>query len=260
MNRGALASPSWSRRKWWGVGAALFILHLLLLLLFGGRGPVPRRPAVPAPQLQFAHPHAAEWLALTDPTLFAQGHPHGFSGASWMKSVFPFTNPQPEWTEAPRFLALNAHQLGAEFRRFIQTNLPPTPVFVLKPTPAPASAAPPGLPATSRRPSTLRIEGALATRAWLDPPPLPAQQADDLLTNSVVQVLVNGDGHVLSEVLLSGSGLPTADALALTLARKARFAPLPRTDGGRTAALALVSGLLIFEWQTLPLTTPSPAP
>lgn len=259
MNATAVASRPWSRRKWWGVVSGLFTLQILLLALFGSRGPVQPRPFSPAPQLRIVGGAANELMALTDPTLFAQGSPHGFSGANWMRIPVPQYQP-PEWAEAPRLLALNARQLGADFRRFMQTNRPFTPAFVVKPQPqftAPEIEETP--PATSA-PSALRVEGELAGRALQSSITLPPQPAADLLPNSVVQVLVNGDGNVVSEVLLAPSGKPEADEQALAVAKAVRFEPLPRTNSGQSFATSLVRGALIFEWQTVPLSTTNARP
>jgi TonB family protein len=251
MKATAPAAQSWSRGKWFGVVGGLFLLQVLLLAWFGARGPFQPRPGSPAPQLQFASGAAGELLALTDPTLFAQGSPHGFSGAIWMNIPVPEYQP-PEWTEAPRLLALNEQQLGADFRRFMQTNRPFTPAFVVKPQPqftAPEIEESP--PATSA-PSTLRVQGELAARGLQSSPTLPPQKAADLLTNSIVEVWVDGDGTVFSEVLLASSGLYEADTNALAVAKAAQFDPLPRTAAGR-APVTLTRGTLVFEWQTLPM-------
>lgn len=251
MNATAVASRPWSRRMWWGIVLGLFALQILLLAWFGSRGRFQPHRVSPAPQLIFAGDAADELLALTDPTLFAQGSPHGFSGANWMKIPVPEYQP-PEWTEAPRLLALNAQHLGTDFRLFIRTNRPFTPAFTAKPPPRLTAPEIEGaVPATSA-PSTLHVQGELAARVLQSSHTLPPQKAADLLTNSVVEVQVDGDGTVFSEVLLASSGLYEADTNALAVARAVQFKPLPRTTAGR-APVTLTRGTLVFEWQTLPL-------
>jgi len=259
MNATAPEARPWSRGKWWGMVGGLFLLQVLLLLGFGSRGPVPRRPVPPATQLELAGDAARELVMLSDPTLFAQGNPRGFSGASWMKIPVPEYQP-PEWSEAPRLLALNARQLGADFRRFMQTNRPSPPAFTAKPQPQFTAPEIGETASATSAPSTLRVEGELAARRMQATPKLPAWEAADLLTNSVVQVLVNGDGNVISEVLLAPSGKPEADAQALAIAKAGRFEPLPRTNRGRSFATPLVWGVLIFEWQTVPLSATNARP
>jgi len=250
MNPAAMAAQPWARRKWWGVVLGLFAIQALLVVLFSGRGSLTQRQGASAPRLQFAGAAAADLLALTDPTLFAQGHANGFSGASWMKIPVPEYQP-PEWSEPPRLLTLNARQLGSDFRRFVQTNQPFTLAFTAKPPPRltepETETAPPAISA----PSSLLIQDQLAARRLQSAPALPPQEAADLLTNSVVQVFVNGDGNVVSGVMISSSGRPAADEQALALVRAVRFEPLPRTNAEQ-AYFTLTPGVLVFEWQTAP--------
>ena len=75
-----------------------------------------------------------------------------------------------------------------------------------------------------------------------------AWESSELVSNSVVQVLVDAPGRIISAVLLTPGGGATqrkADAQALELARVAQFEPV--------AAAALSVGTIIFEWQTLPV-------
>jgi TonB family protein len=254
MKPAAMAVPPWSRRKWWGVVLGVFALQVLLLIWFSARGSSTPRPISPAPRLQFAGRAAAtELLALTDPMLFAQGSPHGFSGASWMRIPVPEYQP-PEWTEAPRLLALNARQLGADFRRFVRTNQPFTAAFIAKPSPRLTVSETEESPPATGAPSALRIEGDLSGRGLQSPLALPPPESADLLTDSVVQVLVNGDGNVVSGVLLASSGKRAADERALALAKAAQFQPLPRTNAAQ-ASTHLTRGTFVFTWQTVPLPT-----
>lgn len=259
MNAMAVRGQPWSRRRGVGLIVGLFGVQLLLLWWFGARAPLQPRPSAPAPQFQLADAAATALLALTGPTLFAQGHPHGFSGASWMSALTPEYNP-PEWSEPPRWLVFDAQRLALDFRRFVQTNPPAAFAFAAKPE---AQLAVPetgrAIPMTAT-PSTLRVAGELAARPLLSRPALRGWEHPDLLTNSVVRVLVNDDGNVLSEVLLGSSGLKAADDEALALAGAAQFESLPRNRTGEASAPNLVWGALLFEWQTLPPTaTNAPA-
>lgn len=249
MNTATPEPARWSQRTWWCVGLGLFGVQLLLLFRFGARERMPSRPVSHVPHLGFAL--RSELLALQDPTLFAQGHPQGFSGGSWMRIFVP-EHDRPEWTEPPRWLTLDAQRLGGTLRGFVQTNRPLTVGLVAKPAPPLASPeVPSSVPATAR-PSMLRIEGVLAARRLLREPNLGAWEHPDLLTNSVVRVLVDAAGAVVSPVLLVSSGKPEADAAALALARSAQFEPLPRAEGTPPDKTTLSSGRLIFGWQTLP--------
>jgi TonB family protein len=251
---GRVQSLIWSRRRSWSTVLGLSALQIALLYWFSARGPVQPRPAAPAPRLRWAGAAAGELLALGDPTLFAQSHAHGFSGAPWMRIPVPEYQ-APAWSEPPRWLALDAPQLGADFHLYVQTNQPVPRGFSVQPE---AQLAAPDTeetaPATAA-PSALRIEGALAARHLRTPPRLRAWEHTDLLTNSVVQVLVNADGDVVSSVLIRSSGLTAADDRALAVARAAQFSASSAGSAAVPSASEplLTFGILVFEWQTLPL-------
>ena len=102
------------------------------------------------------------------------------------------------------------------------------------------------------------IEGNLASRALLSIPRLPSWTNTDLLTNTVVQMLVDARGYPLSMLLLGQSGFTNADGYALKLSRAMRFEPLKTgtVSDHHTPAPPLSLGNVIFEWQTVP---PPPA-
>jgi hypothetical protein len=113
------------------------------------------------------------------------------------------------------------------------------------------------LPPAFTENSTLRIEGELAQRPWINPVGLTNLPYADVIVPSRVQVLVDALGDVVSAVLLppddsevAASHYDAADQRALELARAARFAPSSR----------LAIGRLIFNWRTVaPPATNSPA-
>ena len=262
-----MMSPSvepspWPRRRWGWTIALVFAGQVGLIFWLGERGPVRSRPPSPAPTLRLAGVSARQLLALQDPTLFALPHRRGFSGPAWLKLPL-LRNRPPDWFEEARFLPLPVAQLGAGLGQFLPTNsleplqMPPLsePEWALF-EPAPLPLAP--------EQSRLRVEGGLAGRRLLATLDLPAWQHSDVLTNSIVQVLVNAEGRPVSVTLLPpGSGLKKADDYALAQARTARFEPAGA--GGQQgqplpAPLAhLARGALVFEWHTLPL-PPTNAP
>jgi len=247
MNTVMLEGCHWSRRRWWTLIVLVFAAHLGLIFAFSDRNAgAPRAPAF-APTLHLV-PGYDEILALTDPTLFALPNRNGFAGATWLRP--PDVELEPfRWTEPPRLLALPVDKLGNTFTRFVTTNrLSPFELDV-KPAPEPALPLTFGfkLPLATR--STLRLGGGLANRHWLNPPILGPWPASDLLTNSVLQVMVNARGDVVSATLMPpGSGLPEADQFALETAKAARFEPL------RNGAMGPTVGTLIFQWYTVPKT------
>jgi hypothetical protein len=247
------------RRRWWGLVVVVFALQLGLIFWLGARTPPQRRQVANAPALQLAGTAALEQLGLSDPTLFALPHQHGFSGAAWL-SV-----PQPEfqsfeWSAPPRWLQLPLNQLGATFNEFIQTNNPgssPSP-----PQPEPELTVPDSAPvALSRQRSELLLVDDLARRRLLAPPQLPSFRHTDILSNSVVQMAVDAQGKAVSFTLIPpGSGSAEADQYALKEARAARFEPLsaggPELPASRAAQLTW--GKMIFEWHTLPVPPANP--
>jgi len=243
----------WPRTRWWLLIALVFAAHLGLILAFADHRPMVPRRAAPGPVLRLAT-DSGDLLALFDPTLFARPHRRGFAGAAWLEiqpvEFLPF-----EWTEPPRWIPLPTGQLGAAFARFMQTNgftafqrgsKPPPEMTIPELAPEPAFATE----------SMLRIEGDLERRRLLNPPELGSWASAELLTRSVVQVLVDASGRVVSVALLPpGSGSPEADQHALELAKAARFEPAPGSGLGVTAspAAGLSMGKMLFEWHTVPL-------
>jgi len=240
-------SSTWTPKRRWTLVLLVFVAQVSFILAFGDRQPVQRRPASPVTVLSLTQSES-EWLALNDPALFALPSPHGVAGQAWQKTPVMAFSPF-RWTEAPRLLSLQPDHLGHAFGRFMQTNSFTRLVFETKPEPA--ALLPVSLALTDPLPtnSTLRITGELAERSWLNPPALRSWSGTDLLTNTVVQALVNPDGSVFSATLLvpvgSGTNDQNAAEYALQILRGARFAP------ARTAARPAL-GTVIFEWHTDP--------
>jgi len=246
MNPAALEPRGWSRRRWWTLVILVFAAHIGGIFALGNRKPPPIRPPAPAPLLQLTA-DAHELLELNDPTVFALPHRQSFAGAIWLQ--IPDIGFEPfRWTEPPRLLTLPLETLGATFVQFMQTNRLAQPELEAKPAPEWTTPVAPDIGPVIPSHSSLQLAGGLAGWRLLNPPKLESWAASDLLTNSVIQVLVNADGEVISSTLLARSGSPEADQFALEAARAARFEP-QRDDG---AAPRL--GTMIFEWQTVPAT------
>src|SRR5207245_1360307 len=206
-----------------------------LILLHGER----RRPVQSPPNVATKIPLAADGSsaqpfaglpAVSDPTAFALPNAHGFSGAAWL-TFAPLTYQLTDWTEPPRWLALDERHLGQAFAAFVATNASPPLLIADKPLPRLTASAvyAPADPLPTQ--SVLRLEDDLARRPLVAPMPLPSWPHTDVLTNSIVQLLVDAEGQTLSAVLLATSGLSEADDYALKLAGGARFQPLRRPDG-----------------------------
>lgn len=237
---------SWSGGRWIVYILLAFGLHIGLIYALSDHRPAPPRVVKNAAAIKVVSDRTDDYQ-LDDPTLFARPHPRGFAAETWLR-LPEVTFAQFRWTEPPRLLPLPLEQLGAIFLRLAKTNAAIARETVLL-APAQTTVLPPVDRESAPTYSTLRVSGNLTGRTLRNPPtPLPLQPAQENLTNSVVQVLVDARGQVISAVLtLPGSGSKTVDQSALKIARNTRFNPVP--DPNR-----LTVGKLIFEWQMGPAT------
>ncbi len=256
MSEAVLEPRAWTGRFRLSIAFIIFLTQLALIFWLGTVTPIqPRKPAR-APGLRLLT-SGSELLALQDASLFALPHQKGFSGSAWLQMPRPDYQPV-DWSEPERWLALAPADLGTPLRLFVETNAL-VPAMMLASW-APSPGVPPGsgvdLPRTVSgarvQGSSLRLAGSLGD--------LPAWPHNDLLTNTVVQVMVDPLGRPVSFTLLSGSGSKAADQFALDRARSARFVPEPGAEGPQAAPpiATLRFGRIIFEWQTLPDTNTSP--
>ncbi len=246
----ATLSGHWREiRRWTMVGLA-FLAQVGLLFWLGQRDLPEPVPSAPGPVLKVTSVNALEALALPDPTLFALPHPQGFSGPAWLSA--PSQEIQPfAWTEPARFLGLRPEQLAPSFagpalagvleRSFLVAEFRPE---LLLPRMNDAPLFPDH--------STVRLSGDLMTRTLKRPLELRSWESAEVLTNTVVQVLVDQEGVALSAILLgAGCGLKAADDFAVAQARAARFSPWPMAVTSSSPMSGLVWGELVFEWHTL---------
>jgi len=258
MNGGLALPGEWTRTRWALMLLGVMGLQVGLIFALGERTPPKPRVAVSWQSLQITATRT-EFQELQDPTLFARPHARDFSARRWLHGTPP-NYPVFRWTEPTRPLELPLQQLGTVLNQFLRTNLFAAFSLEARPTPEILTRRPDDIAEAFPAQSKLLIQGALATRQLLNPPELPPQPADDLLTNSVVQVLVDAAGHVFSAVLLGaerlsgGSGSAEADRLALERARQLQFAPHAPQNWLASPAAELTRGWLIFEWRTVPST------
>jgi hypothetical protein len=264
MNPLAFQLGGWSRRRLIFTGTVLFATQVLLILWLGRRAqPLPQREPFRT-RISLAPTGSAatgleQRIALEDPALFALPALNGFSGPAWLK--FPSLDYQPpEYSEPLRWLALNEQGLGETLSQFLATHTISAPLIAAKPLP-PLQRYEPNypnepVPAESR----LRTEGELAARVLPGTPALKAWPHSQILSNTIVQVAVNGEGMTLFTTLLSGSSLAEADDYALKFAGNLRWRPLPRDrirasppDPDYGPMEQLEWGKLNFQWFTLPL-------
>jgi hypothetical protein len=91
----------------------------------------------------------------------------------------------------------------------------------------------------------------------LEPAPeLPAWHHNDVLTNTVVRVVINNEGQVFSAAIVATNGYKPADTYALQQARAARFRRVRGAQGSNPAGVEapLTWGNIVFNWHTLPPT------
>ena len=245
----AAVETNWSRLRWVGVVALIFAVQFAFIFGFGARQVGTPRRSFPAPEVFLAAEQPFPLAEFYDPTIVSLPHRHGFSGLAAALTPRPqFT--ADGWDEPFRWLPLRAENLGQSFRQLLADNLAHSLPVAEKIPPAPA---PIELPAVVAAPaaSQLRVEGALANRAWLVVPEIPAQRAAAPLSDTIVQAVVDAGGRVVTATILSPGS--SADTAALALARQLRFEPLPNGDNSRlTRPLeGLTWGKLIFNWRTV---------
>jgi hypothetical protein len=259
----------WTWMRWLTAIAIVFILHVALIFVFGSRKPAAPVTVRTVSSLSLASEAENKQLALNDATLFALPDPNGFAELMWVAMPpLPF-RPQ-NWSEDPQWLAQTNQTLvaalGAGLSDFVQTNRF-TSVHLEFNLPPPLAA--PALPTQSSAPeSTMQMQGEIANRRLLNPIKLPAWPATDIIAPTVVQVLVDGAGDVVSATLLPPENFSDDSAVrdddanqyALKLARAARFAPLSSNATGieSNPVTHLSVGQLVFNWQSVPLTAANP--
>jgi len=260
MISAAVEPRPWPRRRWWIAIGLAFAVQLGLIFWLSDPTPVSRRLPAASPALRVASPASVELLALEDPTLFVLPHQHGFSGQAWL-SIPPSPPRFFNWSEEPYWLPFSLQPPGTALNRVIELDNLNAPSTLARPEPEPTLPESQPLAAGPAQ-SRLWLEGDLAGRRLLRPIEMPPQPYKDLLTNSVVQVVVNSQGWPASvPVLLSSSGYRDADDYALQQTRIARFESLSLSGPGATPnPLAHLSwGRLVFAWHTAPL-PPTNAP
>jgi len=253
MSRPSVESVRWPRKKWFYAVIAAFAFQIGAILLLSRPEPMTLPVARFGTSIQLADSSRmkqfADGPAWSDPAAFALPTWRGFSRDGWLS----FTRPEfrlADWNEPPQWLRLDSTELGNSLHHFMLSNTMPPLLVADKPLPRlPRDEIAVGnVPIHTA--SELEIEGELTGWNLVEPVQLPAWSHSELLTNTVVHVLVDRAGINVAAVVLSGSGHVEADALAMRTAKRARFAP-PKPNAGRMGAANPASGRLIFKWHTL---------
>jgi hypothetical protein len=240
----------WTRNRFVFFIAAALLLHLALIFIFGTKKQIVPRAVGQVPHLQLAD-KTDEFIAFSDPTLFARPNTHDLVTLFWRHPPVP---PAPDfnWTEAPRYLPPAREKFSAVFHEFMPASQPAETPLDFKPEPiliAPVVTFDDLLTSAT----TMQITGELVQRPLLTAVALPSLPWNDVIAPSKVQALVDPAGNVASAVLLPlDSDLEAADSAAigdsnaLVIARSLRFAPAP----------GLTFGEIIFHWHTVPTNAP----
>lgn len=235
----------WSWRRWTGWTGLVLAMHIGLLLVIP---PAPKGAGTPSLEIPArivaGNPHSGDIVArFTDPTLLALPHEHDFSASAWLRPQAP-PHRFAEWVEPARWLAADSSQLGLLPAISVGRPAYDPPALSLPHPLNPATVSPNPPP----RPSRLVVEGLLAATPPLSLPVLPQLTATNLVTNSIVIVLANQNGHVLTARLPAADPQRPreqidADNLALGLSRSLRFPPSPPSWR---------EGRLVFQWSVQP--------
>lgn len=243
--------PTGPRYRWLGWVAFILAVQLGFIFWLGNWQPGDIHQARPAPDIFLTDTTPSGLAEVDDPALFALPSRNGFAGLAWaLTPRLQYTN--ADWTTPLTGWAFPAAALDTGLQPLLAATVVPPLQIAEKPAPQPGDF--PGLPALDLLPekSTLQITGGVADRPLVTPLNLPDQPAADVLAPTEVRVLVSPDGAVFSAVLLASSHSAPADQQALTLARAARFAPLPDATSLVRNPARLGWGRMWFAWRTVP--------
>src|SRR5438046_3355104 len=177
-----------SRRSWWLFALLILAVQVGLVFWFSDYSSPPVRRTRPGPSLHLVTATPSELFTLNDPTLFALPHPRSFSGQAWL-AMAPIPYRSFQWTSELEWLSLPVAQLGAGLAKFLQTNRVETSYGLASPDPQLVQPPPSSLAGLPRK-STLRIEGGLRARKLLSAIDPPSWPHIDLLTNTVIEIVV----------------------------------------------------------------------
>jgi TonB family protein len=248
MNAAVDHGPRWSRRRWCLTIFAVTLAQVAALLALSQRTPPPPRATRSEPDIRVLDPNGSRYtgaLPGTDPTLFALINRRSFSGRGWMQ----FDQAEHElrdWQDEPRWLTLDARQFGADFRRLAANSGADR--LAIQDKPAPRPTVPPVASLPVRGATSWELSPELRARPLLSALELPAWMHSDVLGRTVLQLVVNAAGDVLSARVLKTCGVGAADAFAVQTFERARFEPLPRADRAAPPAL----GTAMISWITRP--------
>ena len=211
MTAASVEPRPWPRRRWWGMVVLVFVVQLGLIFWLGDRTPIRPRPAAAALTLQLATAGIRRTAGAQRSHAVRPAAPAGVfrAGCGWVchdRNSAPSIGPEPTALTFPWLLTGSAPSSTAWSKR-TDLHLPqlpaqPEPAPTLPDLPPLAAVAGPIGPATGGWPGPAAAVTPLQLRSWPNP---------DLLTNSVVQVVVDAEGrpvsrHVALEQRFGGGG------------------------------------------------------
>jgi len=256
-------SRRWTRQRWLGTVAGVLAVQVAAVALLVQ--PTPPSPARAAFATRVSLVTSTEpgsrydRLSLIDPALLALPSLHGFSGSAWLR--YPSLEPDPaDRALPPEWLGLSSGSLGGELTRYLSTNTITPPLLVDAPLPPVLRYENSFVREPVSPVSRLRVNGELDGRAILSAIDLPSWTHTEIISNTVIRAVVDAAGQTFSAAVLSRSGLPAADAYALSFLEHARFAPRAGNGAGSVRQETLSWGNFVFYWHTLPLPVTNPPP
>jgi TonB family protein len=243
-------SSGWSSPRWFWTVLLVFALQLAFIFWLSDQNPLDVRQA-PPPRVQFmggdpSNALADPGMALSDPTVFAGVHPRGFSGSAWLRAP-EFRYETKSWSEPAPRLQPQPTALAGDFVRFVRQQTTAPQPGLQKPSPDPAPPTVPGIALPGHPQVT--FHGSLSARPLVGSGPLPATEFAAVLTNTVVRMMISGQGDPLSATVVHSSGSTEADRRALDYVRALQFEPareLSEPSGHSLTDLAF--GEVVFQW------------
>lgn len=241
----------WSQRRWQIGLLIIFTLQIGFFLLFSERNPNTAYEG----RVLFAMMTGdslnlpGELAEIQNPTVFAFPTKNNYSSKSWF-SIMPLKNDYYEWTPDNYLLLPMPDVLGNKFSEFLPKLHSLLDVSIFEIRDEHASSILPDLRLENLYTnSVFRIEGEIVNRKLVRIPTLPAIESPDIYPPSIVEIVVNDDGYVISSTLISASGLTTADQKAVELSRNFVFSKVenPGSSSG------LTFGKIAFYWFFKPL-------
>jgi TonB family protein len=233
--------PPRANLRWILMALGLTALQAAVIFTLSDRSPAQAVPHRTVPKVRVVTGDLSGMVA--DPRLLALPTAQGFAGIGWRIAVNPQYIAQ-DWTEPIPWLSQSETGLARTLLAAPAVGIGRG-VTADKPSPQFATNALPALPLAQA--TIVRLASSNATWEWVEPLVAPAITHSNVLSETEVEVTVDRSGQVFSVFVLRSSGLRSADQLAQTLARSARFR-ITRSNGEPEE---WCRGRLIFEWHTL---------